>query len=517
MPPVPIKERQAAGPPGHHTMSGPAVRARWVTTGLYPDQTAAVEWVRQNDADGHGSVLGHAAGEGKTLMSLFITCMRWEAMPAGARFPTLIIVPFSAISTWTLNLANHTTLEEDVDYIVVRGQRNSRYNRSGPVIGLFGPELKIIITTPEMLRTNNNIAVFNAGFRDRPPKYYVIVDEAHRMRDAHNLLSKKIKTLNYVNALMLTATVCNNHYSDILVLMDLCGMTPLENKTMRKIVTIWASSDLMCLSRAESILDQRANAIIQRYMLRAAETKCTFETVYEQRVIDFATDEERRLYRRLEEELGRAQSDGGPTKLRCIDRMRQFVLSPGSIDTVPPASPHLVSNGSKMLAAVQMAVDITSGAAPHSTRRSRLIFFVNYVKFIPILAAQLRARGIALRILTGDTCRDDRVEIMDHMNRPAGAPGAQVLISSFQVSGTSISLVGCNHAIMMDSLWTPNVVGQAVSRMARPGQVLPVYVYCLLVNGTLDMSILKHYWGDKIEMSTHLERIMSRAQVILSP
>ncbi|XP_044508996.1 SNF2 domain-containing protein CLASSY 2-like isoform X2 [Mangifera indica] len=92
--------------------------------------------------------------------------------------------------------------------------------------------------------------------------------------------------------------------------------------------------------------------------------------------------------------------------------------------------------------------------------------------------------GKEILVLTGDLELFERGRIMDKFEEPGGP--SRVLIASITACAEGISLTAASRVIMLDSEWNPSKTKQAIARAFRPGQQKVVYVYQLLVTGTLE-------------------------------
>ncbi|KAF7816520.1 SNF2 domain-containing protein CLASSY 1-like isoform X2 [Senna tora] len=93
-------------------------------------------------------------------------------------------------------------------------------------------------------------------------------------------------------------------------------------------------------------------------------------------------------------------------------------------------------------------------------------------------------RGREVLVLTGELELFERGRVMDKFEEPGGA--SKILLASISSCAEGISLTAASRVILLDSEWNPSKTKQAVARAFRPGQQKMVYVYQLLVTGTLE-------------------------------
>ncbi|WJX58928.1 hypothetical protein P8452_44331 [Trifolium repens] len=93
-------------------------------------------------------------------------------------------------------------------------------------------------------------------------------------------------------------------------------------------------------------------------------------------------------------------------------------------------------------------------------------------------------KGREVLVLTGELELFERGKIMDKFEEPGGV--SKILLASITACAEGISLTAASRVIMLDSEWNPSKTKQAIARAFRPGQQKMVYVYQLLVTGSLE-------------------------------
>ncbi|XP_054797878.1 SNF2 domain-containing protein CLASSY 2-like isoform X2 [Prosopis cineraria] len=92
--------------------------------------------------------------------------------------------------------------------------------------------------------------------------------------------------------------------------------------------------------------------------------------------------------------------------------------------------------------------------------------------------------GCEVLVLSGEQDLFERGRVMDKFEEPRGA--SKVLLASITACSEGISLTAASRVILLDSEWNPSRTRQAIARAFRPGQQRIVYVYRLLVTGTME-------------------------------
>lgn len=96
----------------------------------------------------------------------------------------------------------------------------------------------------------------------------------------------------------------------------------------------------------------------------------------------------------------------------------------------------------------------------------------------------LRQERIEYVELTGST--QDRKTPVDRFQNGA----VQVFLISLRAGGSGLTLTAADTVIHYDPWWNPQVENQATDRAYRIGQDKPVFVYKLIVSGSIEEKIL---------------------------
>ena len=118
----------------------------------------------------------------------------------------------------------------------------------------------------------------------------------------------------------------------------------------------------------------------------------------------------------------------------------------------------------------------------------RVVVVSNFRRSLLRLERRLRAEQVATTLLTGSTPPARRMAIVRALNAP-GAPGAPVLLLSSKAGGLGLNLIGANRLVLLDPDWNPANDAQAMARVWREGQAKEVFIYRLVLGGTVEEKI----------------------------
>jgi len=116
----------------------------------------------------------------------------------------------------------------------------------------------------------------------------------------------------------------------------------------------------------------------------------------------------------------------------------------------------------------------------------KALVFSQFVEMQKILAAKLDEMGIDYLWLHGGT--KNRGELVESFQRKDGPP---VFLISLKAGGTGLNLTRADTVIHYDPWWNPAAQAQATDRAYRIGQKRPVFVYNLIVAGSVEERMLQ--------------------------
>ncbi len=114
----------------------------------------------------------------------------------------------------------------------------------------------------------------------------------------------------------------------------------------------------------------------------------------------------------------------------------------------------------------------------------KILIFSQFTSMLSIIKKELNKRKVPFVTLTGQTRdRDTPVQQFQKGEVP-------VFLISLKAGGAGINLTAADSVIHYDPWWNPAVEDQATDRAYRIGQDKPVFVYKLVVTGTLEEKML---------------------------
>jgi len=187
----------------------------------------------------------------------------------------------------------------------------------------------------------------------------------------------------------------------------------------------------------------------------------------------------------LEGLKARGETENRVSILAALTRLRRFCCHPSLVVPALTAS-------AKLDAVLELLGQLREGG-------HRALVFSQFVDHLSIVRAAVESRGWTYRYLDGATPPADRLAAVDAFQRGDG----DFFLISLKAGGTGLNLTAANYVLLLDPWWNPAVEDQAADRVHRIGQKLPVTVYRVVAEDTVEDRILDLH-GDKRAVSADL-------------
>ena len=116
-----------------------------------------------------------------------------------------------------------------------------------------------------------------------------------------------------------------------------------------------------------------------------------------------------------------------------------------------------------------------------------MLVFSQFTELLDLIADQLQAQALPFLSLTGKTAPKDRAGVVQRFQ----AQEVPIFLLSLKAGGIGLNLTAADTVIHMDPWWNPAVEEQATARAHRIGQDQPVFVYKLVVEGSIEERMLE--------------------------
>lgn len=429
-------------------------------------QLAGLAWLQYLRAQGLAGILADDMGLGKTAQALAHLLLEKQAGRMADR-PALAVLPTSLLFNW---LAEARRIAPQLRVLLLHGpDRHEHFPR------LADYDL-VLSTYPLLWRDIEALAA--------QPWHLLILDEAQTVKNAGSRAAKAVRRLRARHRLALTGTPLENHLGELWAQFDFLMPGFLGDE--RSFFRLWRKPIEV---NGESLRAQLLSARVRPFILRRRKEEVATElpplTEVTRRVRLYG--QQRDLYesvrvaadtqvRRVLQRRGFGASQ--ITVLDALLKLRQVCCDPLLLKDVEQIKPDTERAKLELLA--EMLPELLAEGR-------RVLVFSQFAEMLGLIAAQLRQQELDFLVLTGATPVAQRGEIV----RRFQAEECPLMLISLKAGGVGLNLTAADTVIHVDPWWNPAVEAQASARAHRIGQDKPVFVYKLVVEGSIEERMLE--------------------------
>ncbi|TPP65404.1 SWI:SNF matrix associated [Fasciola gigantica] len=452
-------------------------------------QVRGLNWMIQLHQDNINGILADEMGLGKTLQTIsMLGYMKHCRQKSG---PSLIIVPKSTLSNWMNEIKRWVPTLRPVALIGMQEERNQVIRDE-----IVGKEWDVLVTSYEIcIREKAVLRKFHY--------IYLIIDEAHRIKNEKSKLSDIVRQFRSQNRLLITGTPLQNNLHELWALLNF--LMP----------DLFASSELFddmfkTNSEQEQNLIQRLHAVLKPFLLRRikADVEKRLPPKKEIKIYIGLSKMQRDLYTKIlmkDIDLVNSMINVNANRadrvrlLNILMQLRKCCNHPYLFDGLEPGPPyttdmHLIENCGKMVLLDKLLARLKE-------QGSRVLIFSQMTRLLDILEDYCLWRGHDYFRLDGSTRHEDRQVYIDEYNRPGSTKF--IFMLSTRAGGLGINLATADVVIIYDSDWNPQVDLQAMDRAHRIGQTKTVRVFRLITENTVEERIIM-----RAEMKLRLDNLV---------
>jgi SWI/SNF-related matrix-associated actin-dependent regulator of chromatin subfamily A member 5 len=439
-------------------------------------------------------ILADEMGLGKTLQTIaFLGYLRHVRRVEG---PFIVIVPKSTLDNWRREFAKWTP---EVDAVVLQGDRDAR--RRVIEERLLTAHFDVLITSFEMvIREKLQLKKFRWQ--------YLIVDEAHRIKNEASSLLQIIRLFYLKNRLLITGTPLQNNLHELWALLnfllpDVFGEAEVFDRWFEGEADApdGAADGTAPSPRAAAArppgdrLVHQLHQILQPFLLRRvkADVEKSLLPKIETNVYIGMSDMQLRWYRKLlEKDIDAVNGvvgkrEGKTRLLNIVMQLRKCCNHPYLFDGAEPGPPfttdeHLVFNSGKMIVLDKMLAKFRADG-------SRVLIFLQMLRLLDILEDYCYLRDYEYCRIDGLTTHEDRIEAIDQYNAPN--LDKFIFLLTTRAGGLGINLTSADIVILFDLDWNPQADLQAMDRAHRIGQKKQVRVFRFVTEFAIEEKVLE--------------------------
>ena len=389
----------------------------------------------------------------------------------------LIIVPKGTIKNWeneikkwlpSLKLLYFHGDKEERKFLIEEKLKNERFD--------------IILTTYECSMIEQNaLNKFNYE--------YIIIDEAHRLKNDRAKFSMVVRKFNSKHRLLLTGTPLQNDLHELWSLLNFLMPNIFDDsKEFDRVFNLNSANEEDQLKIVKQI-----HQLLKPFVLRRLKSDVDLKLPPKKEIYLYVglSSLQKKMYKQI---LSRnIDMVNGINKDRfqlhnILMQLRKVCNHPYLFPNVEEGPPyiegeHLIYNSMKL-----KILDILLKKI-HSETNDKVLIFSQMTLLLNILDDYCRYRGFKYLRMDGQTSsedRDKRIEEFQNKNSDKW-----IFLISTRAGGLGINLHAANIVILYDSDWNPQVDLQAIDRAHRIGQTKDVTIYRFVCEGTVEEKIVQ--------------------------
>ena len=426
-------------------------------------QEQGVAWLQYLREHRLAGILADDMGLGKTAQVLAHLLIEKEAGRLDQ--PALVVLPTSLIANWQNEAA---TYAPSLRVLTLQGSERKRdFARIA--------EHDVVFTTyPLVWRDLDALKV--------PSWHVLILDEAQMVKNAGSRAASALRRLNTRHRLCVTGTPLENHLGELWAHFDwlmpgFLGDTRTFARVWRKPIEVNGETlraELLAARVRPFILRRRKQDVASELppkteVIRRVQLQGQQRALYES--VRVAADE------RVRRVLENKSFDGAQIAiLDALLKLRQVCCDPRLV------------KGSKIPATMERAkMALLHDMLPELVAEGRrVLVFSQFTEMLTLVQEELTELALPFLVLTGETPPQQRGTVV----RQFQAKTVPIMLLSLKAGGVGLNLTAADTVIHLDPWWNPAVERQATDRAHRIGQELPVFVYKLVVEGSIEERML---------------------------
>jgi len=429
---------------------------------LRPYQQEGLAWLQFLRQHQLGGILADDMGLGKTAQTL--AHLLTEKQAGRLEQPALVVLPTSLIFNWKREAA---TCAPDLRVLSLHGKA-----RAADFARIAAHDV-CLTTYPLLWRDEAELA--------KHPWRWLILDEAQTVKNAASKAANVVRTLKADHRLCLTGTPLENHLGELWAQFDF--LLPGFLGDAKQFTQTWRTPiEKHADATRRSLLAGRIKPFILRRKKEDVAKELPAKTL---------------IVRTVELEGG--QRDLYETVRSAMDdKVREIIAAQGFnrsqiviLDALLKlrqvcCDPRLVNLGTAKKVKERAKLDLLMGMLPELVEEGRrILVFSQFTSMLALIEDELKALKLPFVTLTGET--KDRESVVQQF-QDGKVP---VFLISLKAGGVGLNLTRADTVIHYDPWWNPAVENQATDRAHRLGQKNTVFVYKLVVAGSIEERILE--------------------------
>ncbi|GAA5986339.1 hypothetical protein JCM10908_003710 [Rhodotorula pacifica] len=468
-------------------------------------QVQGLNWMCGLHYNGINGILADEMGLGKTLQT--ISFLGYLKFIRGIHGPHLIVVPKSTLDNWAREIERWVP---GFKTVILKGTKEER----AEIV-----QNQILHGDFDILLASYEICLREKSALKKLVWEYIIIDEAHRIKNVDSMLSQIVRIFDSRGRLLITGTPLQNNLHELWALLnfllpdvfsdvaDFDAWFERQGDTSDAAVKADAAeaadkSTEDAAAQAKIKDDEASNkvvkqlhAVLRPFLLRRVKMDVEKSLLPKKEINVYVgmTDLQRKWYKMiLEKDIdavnGASGKKEGKTRLQnIVMQLRKCCNHPYLFDGAEPGPPfttdeHLVEAAGKMVVLDKLLKNLKA-------KGSRVLIFSQMSRVLDILEDYCLFREYKYCRLDGNTAHEDRMEAIDAYNKPGS--DKFIFLLTTRAGGLGINLVTADCVVLYDSDWNPQADLQAMDRAHRIGQTKQVYVFRFVTENAVEEKVLE--------------------------
>ena len=437
-------------------------------------QLEGLNWLLKLHSMNINGILADEMGLGKTIQTIALLAylhLKCETLTH------LIIVPKVTIKNWEREIKKWLP---KIKLLFFYGDKDERKILSEHTIK--ESHYNIILTTFECsMKEKNALAALNYE--------YLIIDEAHRLKNDQAKFSMVVRKFNSKHRLLLTGTPFQNNLHELWSLLNFLMPNIFNNsEEFDRIFNLDTATQ-----EGQMKIVKQIHQLLKPFVLRRLKSEIKFKIPPKEEIFLYVglSELQKKMYKQILSKNIDIVNGVNKDRIQLLNILMQLkkvcnhpYLFP-KVEEGPPyiEGEHLIYNSMKLKILDVLLKKI------HSEANNKVLIFSQMTTLLNILDDYCRYRKFAYLRMDGQTSseeRDKRIE--EFQNKDSDK---WIFLISTRAGGLGINLHAANIVILYDSDWNPQVDLQAIDRAHRIGQTKPVIIYRFVCEGTVEEKIVE--------------------------
>ena len=431
---------------------------------LRPYQLHGVAWLQYLRIHDLAGILADDMGLGKTAQALAHILIEQQAGRLDC--PALVVLPTSLIFNWQ---AEARRMTPTLRVLSLQGiDRSEDFARMA--------DFDIVLTTYPLVWRDLSVLA-------QQPFHLLILDEAQTVKNAGSRAANAVRRLQARHRLCLTGTPLENHLGELWTQFDF--LMPGFLGDARSFTRLWRRP---IEGNGETLRAQLLAQRVRPFILRrrkeevATELPPKIEAIRRVRLQGRQRDLYESVRVAADEQVRRVLARKGFTggQIAILDallKLRQVCCDP-----------YLLKGMQHERDMERAKLEQLRDMLPALVAEGRCILvFSQFTEMLRLIEAELDTLGLPWLALTGETPPAARGAVVAQFQTGS----VPIFLVSLKAGGIGLNLTAADTVIHLDPWWNPAVEEQATARAHRIGQAQTVFVYKLVVEGSIEERILE--------------------------